>query len=212
MPAIVAFALGSAGAGAVAAQLILLRELLSSFSGNELSISLVVFSWLLSQGIGVPLGGYLARNAAKPERLFSVLLALFALVLPCALLLARLARPAFGVPLWQGLGFGQTAAAAFLVMAGPGLLQGAIFPSALALFDSPGKIYGWLSAGTLCGGLLLSLAFHFGVSHFTLVFAAVALCLAAAIPFAGKRLAASLLCLFGLFTLLPPSGVSERIG
>ncbi|MGD8389032.1 MAG: hypothetical protein PVG49_17935, partial [Desulfobacteraceae bacterium] len=40
------------GISTVTAQLLTIREFLSQFHGNEITISLVLFSWLLLTGIG----------------------------------------------------------------------------------------------------------------------------------------------------------------
>ena len=54
----------SLGVGSILAQFILFRELQTTFQGNELSLSLILFCWLLGGG----LGGLLA-NSLKPQRL-----------------------------------------------------------------------------------------------------------------------------------------------
>src|ERR1019366_938221 len=62
-------AVGGVGAAAVMTQLVLMRELLGAFSGNELVFGLSLGSWLLLTGAGT----WLARGAQRlgtPERAF----------------------------------------------------------------------------------------------------------------------------------------------
>ena len=78
----------SLGVGSILAQFILFRELQTTFQGNELSLSLILFCWLLGGG----LGGLLA-NSLKPQRLSAKTLAcLFlgsGLLCPFSLFLSR---------------------------------------------------------------------------------------------------------------------------
>ena len=53
----------SLGVGSILAQFILFRELQTAFQGNELSLSLILFCWLLGAG----LGGLLAKGL-NPRR------------------------------------------------------------------------------------------------------------------------------------------------
>ena len=42
----------SLGIGSILAQFILFRELQTAFQGNELSLSVILFCWLLGAGLG----------------------------------------------------------------------------------------------------------------------------------------------------------------
>ncbi|NTV33906.1 MAG: hypothetical protein HGA50_11525, partial [Deltaproteobacteria bacterium] len=51
------------GVSSIAVQLVTVREFLSQFHGNEITISLVLFSWLLLTG----LGSFMARAFRRPS-------------------------------------------------------------------------------------------------------------------------------------------------
>jgi len=56
------------GTSSVSVQLIMIREVMSTFGGNELVIGLVLGVWLLFTGLGSALGVPLAKKA-RPERM-----------------------------------------------------------------------------------------------------------------------------------------------
>ena len=55
------------GISSVSVQFVMIREVMSSFGGNELVIGVVLGIWLLSTGLGTVLGVPLAKKR-KPER------------------------------------------------------------------------------------------------------------------------------------------------
>ncbi len=80
------------GLTAVTAQVVLMRELLVLAGGAEISLGLVLGSWLLWTALG---SGLLGRiKAGDPRRLVAALEVLIALVLPLTILAARAAKSA----------------------------------------------------------------------------------------------------------------------
>jgi spermidine synthase len=57
---LIIWAIIGTGVSSIAVQLVTIREFLSQFHGNEVTISLVLFSWLLLTGLG--------SLAAKPVK------------------------------------------------------------------------------------------------------------------------------------------------
>ena len=55
------------GISSVSVQLVMIREIMSSFGGNELVIGVVLGTWLLFTGLGSALGVPLAKMG-RPER------------------------------------------------------------------------------------------------------------------------------------------------
>ena len=53
------------GISSVTTQLLTVRELLSQFHGNEITVSLTVFSWLILTGLGAFIGRPLKRASAR---------------------------------------------------------------------------------------------------------------------------------------------------
>jgi spermidine synthase len=66
------------GVSSITCQLVLVREIITQFQGNELTISLVIFCWLLMTGAGSYAAGFI-RPSSMP--MYSVL-TLFAAILP----------------------------------------------------------------------------------------------------------------------------------
>lgn len=78
------------------AQLTLLRELLSVFYGNELSIGLSLATWLVSVALGSLLFDLFKSLKSKPlnekTRLFAAAQVVLALLLPAQVFLSRIVR------------------------------------------------------------------------------------------------------------------------
>ena len=72
----------SMGLSIAAVQGLLIRLLLVSFSGNELSIGLILGNWMLAEALGSNLGGRVARRLKDASRSFISLQVGFAIVLP----------------------------------------------------------------------------------------------------------------------------------
>ena len=97
------------GFTAVTAQIVLMRELLVLFSGAEISLGLMLASWLLWTAVGSCILGRIVPR--HPKRLLATLDILIAVALPLTILAARLAKA-----------FLQTAPGE---MVGPGAMLGA---------------------------------------------------------------------------------------
>jgi len=119
----------SLGFCALISQVVFQRECINVFSGNELSIGLVLFVWLLFGGIGSLVAGkYIGRitEARKDGLLFWALLTLMSLF-PLTLIALRLAKPALGVEPGEIVGLGPILAATIVGLAPLSLAQGALF-------------------------------------------------------------------------------------
>ncbi len=82
------------GFTAVIAQVVLMRELIVVFHGNELSLGLVLASWFVWTAVGSSLFG--RRTARNPHALMAVLQCLISLALPLGILAARFSRRVLG--------------------------------------------------------------------------------------------------------------------
>ncbi|MDD5657111.1 MAG: spermine synthase, partial [Elusimicrobia bacterium] len=149
-----AFALLVLGASGIIGQIVLLRELLVVFSGNELSVGIILGDWLALEAAGCFLAGRLLAADAENES-FAAFQAGFAALLPAALAGARLLRPLLGVPAGEAFGLGAMLAGSALVLAAPALLHGALFAAACRR-RAGGFVYGWETLGSLAGGAALS--------------------------------------------------------
>jgi len=63
------------GINAILSQVMIIRELLVNFSGNELSMGIIIATWLVGAAIGsLILGRHLIERINKPGRTFSIIL------------------------------------------------------------------------------------------------------------------------------------------
>jgi spermidine synthase len=146
------------GIASVVTQLVLIREYMAQFQGNEVTIALVLFNWLVLGGVGTRAA--LATRLASRGRLarYSLLLAALA---PLQLALVRWLRPlVFGTGV--SVGFYPVFAFTLLTMAPYGLLVGYVLPYSLFVLrrDLPDyggtRIYLADNLGDIAGGALFT--------------------------------------------------------
>ncbi|MEN6347592.1 MAG: hypothetical protein ABFE16_20045, partial [Armatimonadia bacterium] len=180
MPASLCVSLLTMGGSSLLLQVLLLRELLTSFFGNELAVSTVLASWLLLVAAGSALGSRSGRSPTAGVRTFGLLQVLLAVVVPLAVLGSRFVggRTFFpgevvSPPIMLGL--------SALTVAPGCLLLGAQFAAgcraALELglgSRSSSTVYALEALGALTAGLLFHflLADHYGPVSLGLVLGA----------------------------------------
>lgn len=125
------------GLTALVAQVVLTRELLALFYGNELSIALVLAIWLIVVAFGSGAGARLARSARSAERSLGWSQLVIAALLPASLLVARLVHPGDLTP-GQVLGPGAMLLASLETMAAVCLAVGLQFALAARAAAVPG--------------------------------------------------------------------------
>ena len=92
------------GINAILSQVIIIRELLVNFSGNELSMGIIIATWLVGAAIGsLILGRYLIERIKKPGRIFSIILLVVSALIPISIFLARIIRYILGIPIYEAL-------------------------------------------------------------------------------------------------------------
>lgn len=80
------------GFTAIVAQIVLMRELMVVFYGNEISLGVMLASWLLWTAFGSSVLGRIAARTSKPARLMATLQILLAVLLPATILAVRASR------------------------------------------------------------------------------------------------------------------------
>lgn len=212
------------GVSSVVTQLVLIREFLSQFSGNEFVVALILFNWLLLGGVGTLLAAMAGKGASR-ARLANLSL-LLAVLSPLELFAIRELREIFFIH-GTSLGFFPTFAYTLLTIAPYCLALGFALPYSLStaarlIPDYPGvRIYITDNIGDVAGGALFSFVLVAFFSPFQAIVIGNAPLLAAAFILmpAGRRLrpaflAAMAACLgaliFGLLmerpTLAPVEG------
>ncbi len=179
VPSPIPLAFGFAGQ---AAQVVLAREFLSVFYGNELSIAIVFGLWLLWVAVGSAIGSRWRRD---PGKLLLGAAHLLLVILPAAVLAIRDLRSWFDVPAGQYLPLGGLALAAGAILAPPCLILGAAFAWIVRGAAAPGRIYALEAAGASLGAVAAALAAG-AIGSFALASMAAA-CLLGAFLFDGRR-------------------------
>jgi len=96
------------GFTAAIAQIVLMRELMVVFCGNEISLGLMLGSWLFWTAVGSGIAGRFAR---EPRRLMAGLEALVAVTLPATILAVRASRSVLETVPGESLGRGRCCSA-----------------------------------------------------------------------------------------------------
>lgn len=188
-----------AGLAAAAGQVILLRELLVLFCGNELSAGVVLACWLLWTAAGSMLGGHIRRKNPSLNLMFFGL-AIFCAALPAAVVWVRVARLAWSIPTGELLTVGAMAGIALSATGPVCFITGCLFALGWSICSrSPGwtgkkAVFVYLAeaAGSGTGGLifyfiLLPAVPAFGGTLLLAVMLLVCMLAVAAAPAASRR-------------------------
>lgn len=181
------------GISSISTELLIVREFLTQFHGNEITISLVFFVWLLLTGAG----SLIEKLWRRPSLTFYGALLLCLAVLPlCELVLIRYLREIFFI---RGVspGFNMIILYVTLLSAPFCLITGFVLPysqkvinAAGYAFDS-GQLYQADNIGDILGGMLFSFILVYWLSPFRIVLVS-SLCLLGSLMVifakAGKRL------------------------
>jgi spermidine synthase len=155
------------GISGLVAQMLLLRELLIVFSGNELSIGLVLANWLILEAFGCFFLGKRVEKVKNKIETFIGLTILFSLSLLVAVYFTRILKNILGVSVGEGVGFFPMLYSSFLILLLVSVSHGALFTfscKVYSMFFSPdassiGKVYVYETMGTIVGGIIWTYLF-----------------------------------------------------
>jgi spermidine synthase len=150
------------GFTAIVAQVVLIRELLTSFSGNELAIGIFFANWLLLEALGSYGAGRWAGKVTSGTSYYVCLQLLLALALPTIIFLTRIAKNLLGIIPGQGINVFTIFYASLFLLIPLALTDGAQFSFGCRLFTegknrgvlSIGKVYIYEAIGSLVGGVV----------------------------------------------------------
>jgi spermidine synthase len=154
------------GFTAVIAQVVLMRELLVVFYGNELSLGVMLANWLLWTALGASVLGRWAARASHPRRLMAGIETLVAFALPLTLLAVRASKALFQSVPGEILGPVPMFLTSFLTLSVFCVLCGGLFAAGSRLFAeltgattaaATGAVYLLEAAGSGLGGVLAGL-------------------------------------------------------
>lgn len=154
------------GFTAVIAQIILMRELLVVFNGNEMSLGWMLASWLFWTAIGSGVLGRVTARTQQPQRLVAALQVLVAISFPSAVFVGRASREVFQTVPGEVLGPGPMLLTCFLVLSVFCMVSGGLFAAGSQLYAQAvssstlvgtGRVYLLEALGSGLGGILASL-------------------------------------------------------
>lgn len=178
-----------AGATATLAQVILIREFLVTFGGNELHIGIILASWLLMGAVGSLLASRLLRESEREIEVYVSLQLAVAVFLPATVYGVRMARILFGIIPGEAVGLSAVFQASMILLAPLAIAHGAQFTTGCRVHarltkrhsSSIARVYAYEALGTLSAGFIFT---FFLVSRFNsmeTVLGAAALNLASAV-------------------------------
>jgi len=155
----------AAGFASSTAQILLLRELIVLFYGNELSTGLILTVWLAWTALGSLIGARLSRRITTSSLLLGSVLSLQGFLLPTSVLFIRASRVIWSIPSGEMFPFGTmlavTALATLLLCISGGLLFALAWDFALhASSSKPGRPL-WVYAGEAIGSAAGGLCVHY---------------------------------------------------
>jgi len=134
MKKIIAAAIVIMGFSGLVAEVLLLRELLIVFSGNELCIGIILANWLILEACGSYFLGRQAEKARNRIESFAIITVLFSLSLPAAVYLTRILKNIIGVSIGESIGFLPMFYSSFLILMPASILHGAFYSLTVAGF------------------------------------------------------------------------------
>ncbi len=197
-----AFAVAVTGFSGIAAQVILLRELLVTYSGNEMTIGLILSAWLIAEASGAFSAGRRLERSPRKLGYFIALTLLFSVILPVSVYYSRFIRTAVGAAPGEGLGLAAVAVSSLILVFPAGFLHGALFPAGCGLYsrfrvkaaeensrqDIISRVYVMEIAGTVSGGVLVTYLLIPYMNSFEAALAVIMLNITALLILAGSRL------------------------
>lgn len=143
-------------------QIIIIRELLVVFYGNELSLGIILASWLFWVGFGSMVVGRLIERIASKEKFLSYIQLAISIVIPLNIFFIRFIKSILKIQAGQIIGFTQMLSVSFISLSVICVLLGLSFIliTRIAAKDNDlpakqaAKIYLFESLGAAIGGLL----------------------------------------------------------
>ena len=143
------------GFSGLVAEILLLREFLIIFSGNELSIGVILANWLILEAFGSFYLGRMVEISKNKLETFTLITLLFSISLLIAIYLIRILKGMMGVSIGESIGFLPMFYSSFLLLLPVSVLHGALFTFSCHIYSmfsaqdasSAGRVYAYETVG-----------------------------------------------------------------
>ena len=167
------FALFLVGFAAIVGQILLIRELLVVFYGNELSTAIILASWLIWTSLGSATLGRISDAIPNKQRVFALIQLLLSLLLPMSILAVRLSKIIWSIPVGEIVDLGRMMSISFAILAPFCFLSGFLFALGCSLHSettgargrSVGVVYLIEAIGSGVGGVAFTALFVHSLNH-----------------------------------------------
>ncbi len=148
------------------AQIILIREFLIVFSGNEFYVGLVLSNWLLLEATGAFFSMRILRRRLSIEGfIFAILI--FCVALSFSILLVRILKPTLNVSIAEMMGLESAFLSSLFILSFVSGVHGALFVYTAAIYkafsgkerEAAGIVYSYETVGTVAGGIVATYIF-----------------------------------------------------
>jgi spermidine synthase len=179
----ISFALFLIGFVAIVGQILLIRELLVVFYGNELSTAIILASWLIWTSLGSATLGRIADAISNKHGVFGLVQLVLALLLPSSILAVRLSKILWNIPVGEVVDLTTMMGISFAILAPFCFLSGFLFALGCSLHSgatggrgkSVGTVYLLEAIGSGVGGVAFTALFVHYLNHLQTSFAISAL-------------------------------------
>jgi spermidine synthase len=159
-------------------QVVVIRELLIVFTGNELSIAIILANWLILEAAGSVLIRKKVANWKQPAKKYAFFQFLVAFLLPLTIFAIRSLRDFMGLAWGEGANLWQIFLGTLPILAPLGICDGLLFATGCMLYASwaekgavaIGKVYFLEALGAGMGGILYTFLFIPFLNSFQVAF------------------------------------------
>lgn len=164
MPFSISIPLVLIGLSALTGQIVLMRELLVVFYGNELSTAVILASWLMWSAFGSFCSGAVTDSLKRKAAVFASIQGALSILFPLSIMMVRLSKKLWSVPIGETVAFDQMLTISFTVIGPFCFLSGFLFALGCSLYadaaglreNTAGNVY-WLDAlGAGLGGIIFA--------------------------------------------------------
>ncbi|MCP4650612.1 MAG: hypothetical protein GY853_11110 [PVC group bacterium] len=184
MKKLITFLIILMGVSCCSAQVLLIREFLIVFYGNEMIIGIILGNWLLLEAAGSFIFGKFSEKLKSPHIIYAIILILSGILFPLSIVVARNTKYLLNTFPGEGIGLSPTFLSSLAIMLPLGILLGGLFPLSCRLYKdiskkplthSIGKTYFLEGAGFGISGIIITFLFvpYFKTIHIAFILSAI---------------------------------------